>query len=83
MNIGISFFNSVNSAVCHPCLIDNKTFNTGNYVRIPSRKSGRNDLLKANVTGVPSSLPLPLFLLMFFLLSSFALHSTIRTPGTG
>ena len=30
----------------------------------------------------PSSLPLPLFLLNFFSLSSFASHSTIRTPGT-
>ena len=32
------------------------TFKTGNYVRIASRQSGRNDLLKPNLTGVPSSL---------------------------
>ena len=57
------------------------TFNTGNYVRITSRKRGRNDLLKTNLTGFPSSLPL--FLLIFFSLSSFAPHSTTQTPGTG
>ena len=41
------------------------TFNTGNHVRITSRQSGRNDHLKTNLTRVPSSLPLPLFLLIF------------------
>lgn len=39
-----------------------------------------NDLLKTNVTDVPSSLPLPPY---FFPLTHFAPHSTIRTPGTG
>ena len=40
--------------------------------------------VRARELGVPSSLPFSLFLLIvFFLASSFALHSTIRTPGTG
>ena len=40
--------------------------------------------MKTNLTGVPYSLLLPLFhFQIFFSLSSFAAHSTIRTPGTG
>ena len=57
-------------------------FNIGKYVRIISWQSGWNDLLKTNLTGIPSSLVLPLFLLViFFSLSSVALYSTIRTGG--
>ena len=39
--------------------------------------------VRARELGVPSSLPLRLFLLTFFLAPSFASHSTIRKPGTG
>ena len=49
---------------------------TGNYRRT-SWQSGRNDLLKTNLIGVPSSLPLPLFLLI--ILFSRSLPSC-RTP---
>ena len=59
------------------------TFNTGNYVRITSRQSGRNDLLNKShrrslLSPSPSFPPSD-----FFSLSSFAPHSTIRTPGIG
>ena len=47
---------------------------------VGARESGRNE---TNLTGVSFSLPLPLFLLIFFSLSFFASHSTIRTPETG
>ena len=64
------------------CLIDN-FYNTRNDVWITSQQSRRNNLLNTNLADVPSSLPLTLFLLIFFLLSSFPPHSTIRIPGTG
>ena len=58
------------------------TFNTGNYVRITSRQSGRNDLLKTNLTGVPYSLPLPLFHHQIFS-RSLPLRHTPLSPGIG
>ena len=53
------------------------TFNTGNYVRITGRQSGRNDLLKTNLTGVPYSLPLPLFHLQIFSRSLPSRHTPL------
>ena len=47
------------------------------------KKRGGGVGVRARELGVPSSLPLRLFLLTFFLVPSFASHSTIRTPGTG
>jgi len=56
------------------CLID--TFNTGNYVRITSRQSGRNDLLKQISQAFPR---LSLSNCSCFVsLSSFAPHFIIR-----
>ena len=55
------------------------TFNTGNYVRITGRQSGRNDLLKTNLTGVPYSLPLPLFHLQIF--HALFLRATLHYPN--
>ena len=53
------------------------TFNTGNYVRITGRQSGRNDLLKTNLTGFPYSLLLPLFHFQIFSRSLPSRHTPL------
>ena len=45
-------------------------------------ESGRSDVLRKQISQNKTNL-LPLFLLIFFSLSSFAPHSTTETPGTG
>ena len=53
MNTGIFFLKFRKQ--CGLSLVAGLTaFYAGNYARITSRRSGRNDLLKTNLTGVPS-----------------------------
>ena len=66
MNTSISFFNSVNSAVCRPLL---------NYFRITGRQSGRNQISQAFLT-----LSLSLFNTIRFFLALF-LHATLHYPN--
>ena len=82
MNTGISFFNSVNSAVCRP-LLDWQLLTPETTFGLLVDKVGGMTFWK-QISQAFLTLSLSLFsTFRFFTLSSFAPHSTIRTPGTG
>ena len=82
MNTGISFFNSVNSAVCRP-LLDWQLLTPETTFGLLVDKVGGMTFWK-QISQAFLTLSLSLFsTFRFFTLSSFAPHFTIRTPGTG
>ena len=82
MNTGISFFNSVKSAVCRP-LLDWQLLTPETTFGLLVDKVGGMTFWK-QISQAFLTLSFSLFSLSdFFSLSSFAPHSTIRTPGTG